>query len=79
MLGFMNIILTAVFGEETKQVILSQPTGGNSGNYYIMIDDHFHGQVNKMLDGWHVYPNSKSWLSSEDCEAILDAVQKNNP
>jgi hypothetical protein len=70
-----DIILTAVFGDETKQVILSSPHGGMNG-YHIMIDNYYHGQVNKMLQGWIVSVNEKSWLSEEDKEVIIEAVKQ---
>lgn len=70
-----TIVFDAIIGNETKQVRLTQPQG-SGGVYHIMVGDHFHGVVTKMLDGWHVYPNIKSWLTVEDCEAILAEVNK---
>lgn len=62
-----------------KQCILklSQPLGAGGG-YQISVDNWYQGQVVKTLHGWRVYLNSNSELSPEDCQVILEAVERGN-
>ena len=42
--------------------------------YNIMIDDVYHGQVIRMVNGWGVYPHDQSSLKGKNCDFIVDAV-----
>lgn len=70
-----EIILLAAIGNDSKQVILSQPNGAGD-LYHIIIEDYYHGQVTRTMFGWSVFINENSWLSIEDCDVILDSIKK---
>jgi len=62
----------AAFGNETKHVELSQPSGG-SGGYFIMIDRYYFGSINHTMRGWRVYFNSDEFTAA-DAEILIDMV-----
>ncbi len=76
-----DIILTATFGDETKEIRLTAPSGAN-GIYHIMIDNYYYGSVSPDLhNGWRVnlqHDNVPEWMSEDDKEAIVEAVKKEN-
>jgi len=67
-----EIIVNGTIGNQQKQIILSKEPFTNI--YHITIDNIFQGQVIKMINDWGVYPHEESWLKSENCDMILQAV-----
>jgi len=67
-----RIEFKAAFGDETKQVELSQPSGGGS-SYFIMIDNFYKGSINLTMHGWRVYLNSDDFTAA-DAEILIDMV-----
>lgn len=70
--------LNYTVGDYQTLLKLEKPYG-SGGGYHIYIDNWYHGQVCKMLDGWHVYLVAKSELCSNDIQLILEAVETENP
>lgn len=71
----MDIELPYTVGDYQTVLKLEQPYG-SGGGYHIYLDKRYHGQICKMSDGWHVYINPNSELSSDDIQIILEAVEK---
>ncbi|WP_316828092.1 hypothetical protein [Pedobacter miscanthi] len=71
-----KIEFKAAFGDEIKNVELSQPNGG-SGSYDIMIDRFYRGSINHTMDGWKVYFNTDQFTAA-DAEILIDTVAQIN-
>lgn len=62
----------AIFGKQTKYVELLQPSG-DSGDYVILIDRLYQGEINKTKDGWRVYFNSDQFTAA-DADILIDMI-----
>ncbi|MDM8176837.1 hypothetical protein QT327_21220 [Olivibacter sp. 47] len=73
-----EIKIEAAFGEETKLITLSIPSG-TSGHYAIMVDKYYNGTLEKRGTEWIGHLNQLSELTSDDIYImgeILDSKEK---
>lgn len=71
-----TIELSVPFGNEYKSVkIIENSMGG--GNYQIMIDNYYQGDVVKIRGKWQAHLNNKSELTIDDIQLLSEIVEKN--
>lgn len=70
-----DIKFTAVYGDETKEVELSNPLGGGSG-YHVYIDRYYTGTIIKRNGKWAGFfnPKSQDEFTSDDIMILGDII-----
>jgi hypothetical protein len=70
----IQALLVAEISKPVKAILLETPFE-MSGRYDIYIDGQQEAMITRMLNGkWRVSPREGSWLTEEDCEALLKTV-----
>lgn len=64
---------TAVFGDETKQVKLTAPTGAE-GEWQVFIENYYQGIVVKRSGIWYGYFNTASTLTQDDAGILGEMI-----
>ncbi|MGN7988680.1 hypothetical protein ACTJKC_15130 [Pedobacter sp. 22226] len=71
-----KIEFKAAFGDEIKDVELSQPNGGGSG-YHILVDKFYRGSIHQSIGGWRVDFNTDQFTAA-DADILIDLVAQVN-
>ena len=70
-----QIVVIFTIGNEQKTIFLTQKLEF-SGIYDIVMDKEYHGQVQRVGNGWTVNTIPKSPIKREDYESLVNAINE---
>ena len=76
---FTNIVFTASYGEEDRNVLISAPNGAYGGGFNILVDNYLYGRLFKRNDIWVGFFNQGTGITGADIEELGDIIDLKNP
>jgi len=76
---FTNIVFTASYGEEDRNVVISAPNGAQGGGFNILVDNYLYGRLFKRNDIWVGFFNKGTDITGADIEELGDIIDLKNP